>query len=166
MKPAGSDAFLEGVYREHGHVVLRRARSLLGSEQDAWEALQELFLSLLDRPEQISDPSSLTGFLYKATTNLCLNRIRDRATRARLLDQHVAPKEDELRVEGPRAERLVILRELLARLPDDLACAAVYFYGDEMTHDEIAKQLGCSRRHVGNLLERLHETVRAGESQS
>jgi RNA polymerase sigma-70 factor (ECF subfamily) len=143
---------------------LRRARSLLGSEQEAWEALQELFLSLLDRPEQLSDPaSSLTGFLYKATTNLCLNRIRNRATRARLLDAHVAPRDAEGRSEGPRAERLVILRELLAGLPDDLASAAVYFYGDEMTHEEIAKVMGCSRRHVGDLIERLHARVAMSE---
>jgi alkylated DNA nucleotide flippase Atl1 len=29
-----------------------------------------------------------------------------------------------------------------------------------MTQDEIAVLMGCSRRHVGHLLERLHDTTR------
>ncbi len=53
------------------------------------------------------------------------------------------------------------MRDLLARMPPELARVAVYHYADEMTHDEIALLLECSRRHVGNLIERLHERVRA-----
>jgi RNA polymerase sigma-70 factor (ECF subfamily) len=40
-------------------------------------------------------------------------------------------------------------------LPDDEARAAVYHYVDGMSHREVAEMLGCSRRHVGDLLERL-----------
>ena len=36
-------AQIERLYRSHGHLVLRRARLLLGSEPDAQEALQEVF---------------------------------------------------------------------------------------------------------------------------
>jgi RNA polymerase sigma-70 factor (ECF subfamily) len=32
-----------------------------------------------------------------------------------------------------------------------------------MTHEEIAVVLGCSRRHVGDLLERLHTALREME---
>ena len=35
------------LYRRHGRLVLRRARMLLGDEEEAREALQELFMSLL-----------------------------------------------------------------------------------------------------------------------
>jgi RNA polymerase sigma-70 factor (ECF subfamily) len=44
-------------------------------------------------------------------------------------------------------------------VPEELAQAAVYYYADEMTHEEIAEVLRCSRRHVGDLLERLHQEV-------
>jgi len=35
----------------------------------------------------------------------------------------------------------------------------VYLYADELTHDEIASLLGCSRRHVGDRARRLQEKV-------
>jgi RNA polymerase sigma-70 factor (ECF subfamily) len=47
------------------------------------------------------------------------------------------------------------LRSALRELPEPLAHVAVYYYMDELTQDEISRILGCSRRHVGNLLERL-----------
>jgi RNA polymerase sigma factor (sigma-70 family) len=137
------------VYASQGHVVLRRARQILNDETEAQDVLHEVFASLLHKPEQFSGKSSVTTFLYSATTHLCLNRLRDGATRARLLAQH-GPAD---RGQAP-GDRLLEVRELLARLPEDLAQAAVYYYVDEMTHDEIADQMGCSRRQVGNLLER------------
>jgi RNA polymerase sigma-70 factor (ECF subfamily) len=66
----------------------------------------------------------------------------------------------------PRTEHLVALRELLVLLPDELARAAVYYYLDEMTYDEIAQTMRCSRRHVANLLKRLLEWHRDPETRS
>jgi len=149
---------IEAAYRRHGAVVLRRARQLLGNEHDARELVQEIFLSLLAKPEQFDGRSTLTTWLYSATTHRCLNRIRDRRTRARLLEEHVAAPGSA--AVPARAERLVLLDELLASLPDEIAQAAVYYYVDEMTHDEIASVIGCSRRHVGNLLARLQDLTR------
>jgi RNA polymerase sigma-70 factor (ECF subfamily) len=150
---------IEQLYRSHGHLVLRRARRLLGDEEDAREVLHEVFASLLDRPRQLRDAAAPTTWLYAATTHACLNLLRNRRTRARLLTA---------RAEAPPAadgspERSSILRDLLARLPRELAQIAVYYYADEMTQAEIAAVVGCSRRHVGDLVERLHDSLRHAE---
>jgi RNA polymerase sigma-70 factor, ECF subfamily len=63
-------------------------------------------------------------------------------------------KEPRAESVAARGEGWIEMRRMLAKLPDDLAQAVVYYYIDEMTHAEIAEQLGCSRRQVGNLLER------------
>lgn len=151
---------LEAAYRAHGPSVLRRARRLLGDEGEAREALQEVFVALAERPEGFDGRSSVLAWLYVATTHHCLNRLRDRRTRGRLLAAHAeaAPRGTP----PPPADQALALRELLGRLPDELASVAVYFYGDEMTQDEIAEVLGCSRRHVGHLLERLRARLAAG----
>jgi RNA polymerase sigma-70 factor (ECF subfamily) len=146
------DDEIERIYREFGHVVLRRARQILGSNDEAVDVMQEIFTSLLTRPEQFSGRSQVTTWLYSATTHLCLNRIRNRKTRQRVLTDQVAPG---IRVEDePRAEDIAAVRQLLALMPDDLARVVVFYHMDEMTHDEIARVLGCSSSHVGNLLER------------
>jgi RNA polymerase sigma factor (sigma-70 family) len=154
------DAVLR-MYREHGDVVLRRARKLLGSDEEAHEALQEIFMSLLSNPRQFDGRSAVTTFLYSVATHHCLNRIRDRKIRLRLLDDNLRPL---LAVsEAARAERIAAARQLLQQVPADLALAAVHYYVDEMTQDEIAEVMGCSRRHVGNLIDRLHALVKERE---
>jgi RNA polymerase sigma-70 factor, ECF subfamily len=145
-------ATIDRLYRSHGHVVLRRARLLLGNEADAQEALQEVFASLLREPHKLRSAASAIPWLYRATTHLCLNQLRNRRTGARLLQEKVAAAVPAAL--GPKADALSELRSLLSRLPPDAAAAAVYHHLDGMTHAEVAGLLGCSRRQVGYLLER------------
>jgi RNA polymerase sigma factor (sigma-70 family) len=147
---------VESIYRAHGSSVLRRARALMGNEDDARELLQEIFASLVGRPEQFSGQSSVTTWLYSVTTHGCLNRLRDQRTRRRLLDQRGAGSSSVSR-ESP--ETHAVLRQLLTRLPDELVDVAIYRYLDGLTQDEVASVMGCSRRHVCDLLDRLRDWV-------
>lgn len=147
---------IEALYREHGHSVLRRARRLLGSEDDAREIVQEVFATLLGEHSAFRGESSITTWLYSATTNGCLNRMRNQKNRARLLEGQEPTSSETL----PDAESALVVRDLLSRVPEALAVVAVHYYVDEMTHEEIARVLGCSRRHVGDLIERLHASLR------
>lgn len=149
-------AGVERLYRAHGHGVLRRARMLLGSEADAQEALQEVFASMLRSPGEVRSAASVVAWLYQATTHLCLNVLRRRRTGARLVERHLVPASEG---DGGRADALAEVRSVLARLPDEVAAAAVYHHLDGMTYEEIGEQLGCSRRKVGYLLERAHDLV-------
>jgi len=154
---------IERAYREYHHSVLRRAAQMLGNEQAAREVVQEVFVSLIRDPAQFRGASSIATWLYSATTHLCLNKIRDRDNRARLLDERYAPAQATGAAAAP-VEDLAAARELLARLPEKLARVAVYAYFDGLTHDEIAEILGCSRRNVGKLLERVAELAGAREA--
>jgi RNA polymerase sigma factor (sigma-70 family) len=153
---------IERAYRAYHHSVLRRATRLLGNEPSAREVVQEVFVSLIRDPAQFRGASSIATWLYSATTHLCLHRIRDRDNRARLLAEHVAPAQAE--AAPARAEDQAAARQLLARLPEKLARVAVYAYFDELTHEEIADILGCSRRNVGKLLARLAKLSGAAEA--
>jgi RNA polymerase sigma-70 factor (ECF subfamily) len=146
MTSAGLD--VDRLYRDHGHVVLRRARRILDNESEAREVTQEVFMSLVENPRQFHGRSSVTTFLYAVTTNACLNRLRSTNRRAALVERHVVPAQ---RAEAQPVDA-IHASELLARLPERLARVAVYYFVDEMTHDEIASLLGLSRRHVGNLV--------------
>ncbi len=144
---------VEALYRTYGHSVLRRARQILASEDEAAEILQEIFLGLIARPQQFDGRSAPSTFLYSVTTHACLTRIRDRKNRRRLIDEQVRPWTSEI---DPRsADAMSAVRRVLALLPEDEARAAVYYHLDGMSHAEIAEILDCSRRHVGDLLERI-----------
>lgn len=146
------------LYVRYGAAVVRRARQILRNEDDAHEILQEVFVGFVTRPEKFRGASAASTFLYAVTTNACLNRLRDRRNRERLLEQEVRPWQVEL--DAGSGEARVIVLDLLGKLPDDEASAAIYYYLDGMSHPEIAEVLGCSRRQVGNLIERAHAHVR------
>jgi RNA polymerase sigma-70 factor (ECF subfamily) len=149
-------AFVERLYRSHAHVVLRRARLLLGSDADAQEALQEVFAALLRSPGAVRSAESVVAWLYRATTHRCLNVLRGRRSGARASERHLASSEGAA---GPRGDALAEVRSLLAQLPEEEGAALVHHHLDGMTYDEIAAQLGCSRRQVGYLLERAQGLV-------
>jgi RNA polymerase sigma factor (sigma-70 family) len=88
-----------------------------------------------------------------------LTRVRDRRTRERLLRERAA---GATATAAPGSERLALVRQWLARLPEPLAEVAVYSYVDGMTQQEIAEQIGGSRRRVGDLLRQLEELSPAG----
>ena len=125
---------------------------MLGDDADAHEVVQDVFVNLLQKPEQYAGKSSMATYLYSAVTHACLNRIRNHrrrrqlAARAPLSPTDLAPLD---------AERQVLLRSALSELPEPLAQLAIYYYMDELTHEEISQIMGCSRRHVGKLLQRL-----------
>lgn len=114
---------------------------------------QQIFTQLLQRPEMFHGKSKASTFLYVVTTNACLQRIRDRKNRARILVDHVTPALQRASTSSARSEQLAIVRDLLARASDEVAEVAVYAYVDEMSQDEIASAIGKSRRQVAKLLD-------------
>jgi RNA polymerase sigma-70 factor (ECF subfamily) len=146
---------VDALYQRFGAVVLRRARQITRCEHEAEEILQEIFQGLLEKPESLDRARNELAWIYGATTHLSLNRIRKGKNRERLLREKSPPP-------GPDsvcAENATLAQRALDALPDELSAAFVYRYLDEMTHGEIARILGCSRRQVGNLLDRAHERL-------
>jgi RNA polymerase sigma-70 factor, ECF subfamily len=160
--PALDDA-LDEIYRRHAAAVFRRARRLMASDADAQDIMQDVFLSLFERPEQFAGRSTLTTFLYRATTNACLARIRNSKNRQRLLENH---PDATATAREPELIALAQLHDALRKMPELLARVAVYAWFDELSHAEIASLVGCSRRHVANLLERIEVWARQQEELS
>ena len=142
-------------------MAVRRATSLLGDVEAGNDVAHEVFVDLLARPEQFEGRSAFSTFLYAAVTHRCLQRLRDGRNRTRILDLQGVDPQGAI---APAAlsgdvDRLVLLRQLVARLPPDLGEVAVYFYVDSMTYDQIAETLGCSRRHIADLLTRFRDAA-------
>lgn len=149
---AGASARIAEIYARHAASVYRRALALLGDDAEANEVVQDLFVSLLERPEQFAARSQLSTFLYSVTTHACLNRLRNQRKRGQLLRSRV---ELPPAVVALDAELLARVRDALQRLPAPLAEVAVYYFVDELSLQEIADILRCSRKRVSNLVDQL-----------
>lgn len=143
---------LSTLFRQHGRMVYRRCLRILGDPADAEEATQDVFIRVMRSRTDITARESIVQWLYRITTNHCLNVIRNRKRRSELGDE----REGEL--PRPRAEveppKLLLLRRLLTEADPQQAQAAVYVHLDGLSQREAAELMGVSRRTVGNLLER------------
>lgn len=145
------------LFKRHGGMVYRRALRILGNPADAEEATQEVFVRVCNRAEEFRGQSQVTTWLYRITTNYCLNLLRDRSRRKELLAEHGADPPGAPASPGD----LLLLRRLLAGADPEQARVALCVYLDGMTHEEVAAVLGVSRRTVGNVLARFDAWARA-----
>lgn len=149
---AMGEPWVETLYRRFGPLVFRRARALLGSDDAAWDVVQEVFVRTLRAQGGFRNEASPTTWLYRITTNYCFNVIRDVSRRRTRLAEHPPLALGEPSVGGYAPESRLVLAEILERIPTELCEVAVYYYVDRMSHDEIAATVGTSRKTVGNRL--------------
>jgi RNA polymerase sigma-70 factor (ECF subfamily) len=99
-------------------------------------------------------------YLYRAVTNRCLNLLRDRNNRERLLAQEQTTLAGTARV---RCDDQVIGLQLLTRLAERLDTShmeiMVCRFLDDMSQEEIAEHLDLSRKTVGKRLQRIRDEV-------
>ncbi len=150
---------VEELYRRYGPMVVRRCRSLLGDDELAWEASQEVFVQLLRRRDRL-DVHAPSSLLWTTATRVCLNRMRRTRRRPEDADDLVwriarAPED-----EGPTLARLTLAR-LFADERSSTRVMAVLHLRDGLTLQEVAAETGLSvsgvRRRLGKLREHLHE---------
>lgn len=159
--PVASASDPREAYLRYGPALVRKAERLLRNPDDAIDLVHGLFVDLIARPEiNVGNRHHELPYLYRAVTNRCLNLIRDRRGRARLLEREqpalVPPSRlgDQMRVIG-----LDLLTKMSEVLDEDQLEVVVCRYVDEMTQDEIADHLGVSRKTVGKRLARAHEVI-------
>lgn len=154
---------VEALFRTYGPLVRRRARSILGNESEADDAAQEVFLKVLARLDDFRGESQPSTWLYRITTNLCLNRIRDEKRHRVRLGELGEARQAQIISERPATggpEARLALQVLLQKVPEELAQVAIYYHVDGMEQEEIAALVGVARRTVGYRLERFREEAR------
>ena len=149
-----------------GPALVRKAERMLRSREDAIDVVHTLFADLIPT----WTPAVDLPYLYRAVTNRCINLVRDRGTRARLLARAPTAAAPVGRVRlDDEVVGLGLIAALAERLDDAHLQVLVCRFVDDMTQDEIADHLGVSRKTVGKRLDRIRNAVtalRAGEDAS
>lgn len=141
--------------RYHG-VVYRRCRALLRDDDDAAEAVQEVFVAALKGLGRFRLHASPLTWLYAIATRHCLQQLRNRDARA--LKHALFVDAAEVHVDLAAARDLE--RALAGLTLDELELAA-HAWRDGLTQDEIAEVTRQSRKTVGKKLERLKVKLQA-----
>ena len=130
-------------YKKYGSMVIRRCRVLLRDEDEAMDAVQDVFVNLL-RAEGRLNGSYPSSFLYTVATNVCLNRLRDKKREApgNLTDGTEALLVVDENFEQVNAELLVGF--ILEDESEETRTILFMYYADGMILKEIADVLDLS----------------------
>ena len=145
----GSEAAFEALYARHHRGVLSFCRHMLGSREEAEDAVQHTFLAVYQDLLGSSKDVQLRPWLYAIARNRCLSALRARRER---VDELLEPSTDHLSVEVEHRHELRALLGDLAELPDDQRAALVLAELGDLSHDEIGVALGCRREKVKALV--------------
>ncbi|MFV0315538.1 MAG: RNA polymerase sigma factor [Microthrixaceae bacterium] len=84
----GDREALESVLREHATGVLAVCRRLCADRGDAEDAAQEALLAIARGIGRFDGRSSLSTWIYRVTTNCCMDELRRRRRRPEPVDDH------------------------------------------------------------------------------
>ena len=153
------------LYRDYGYLVFRRCVVYLGDVPAARNATRDVFVRAVKNPSSLRAYADSRTWLCRVADEVCVDLLkRGKAPRGRLA---TATATDTVTDEFALAtvadddhDSLLLTRRLLASLEPDELRMAVLFYVDEMSEDEIARELGLLRRTVAKRLAHLLEQAR------
>ncbi|MFC2160472.1 RNA polymerase sigma factor [Acidobacteriota bacterium] len=149
----------EAFYTLYGPMVMRRCRRILKDEQSAFDAMQEVFLKVLQKKKtlRVTHPSSL---LYRMATNTCINRIRSERKHEikKYLDIFQNTSFFEMQEEEITAKYL--FEFVLKKEKGTTRKIAVMYFLNGMTIKEVAETIKLSTSGVHKHLEKLKRAIK------
>lgn len=148
---------VEALFHEHGNRVFKLAYHLTGSQTDAEDVTQEVFLKLFRGGARMAECRNLRAWLYRVVTNACFDLLRARQARQRRerpADEGAI--ENAIGPDGParpdrqmdRAELSEKLSEAIRMLPPQQAAALLLFDHEGLKAREVAAIMSVSEASV------------------
>lgn len=156
---------VEEYYNRYASMVMRRCRSILKDEDLAYDAMQEVFMKLVENRNKLKGefPSSL---LYTMATNHCFNILSRRKREISFsgeIFEYISGKPKE------NTEDVVITSEMLNLIfkneKPTTRDIAVMYYLDKMTYEEVSHVSGLSVSGIRKRLRNLKEKYSARKEE-
>jgi RNA polymerase sigma-70 factor (ECF subfamily) len=159
-----TDTELRSLYTQYAPVIHRRCRSILGNEEDAHDAVQETFSRVIVHWESFRGEASPLTWMYRISTNYCLNRIRNRRSRS---DKRHVHRDDIVSTSFSRGgsmwEDEDTVRRLLELANDQERAIVIHLFFDDMTREQAAAMVGVSvptlRKRLNTFLKRARKAM-------
>ncbi len=166
----GDDSSFAILLEKYRNPVIHFLYRMVHNQAIAEELAQEVFLRVYRSRETYEPTARFTTWLFRITTHLALNHVRDRR-KDRLLTSIDSPLEDyspiqlidkDFNTEQQllQSARLAEVRRAIEQLPEKQRCAVLMHKYQEMEYAQIAGALNCSESAVKSLLFRAYETLR------
>ena len=158
--------------KAYQNMVFSTAVRLLGSETEAEDVSQEVFLKAYERYAELKDSPTVGGWLKTVARNLCLNHLSRYRARWRFFSEMASDRDDENasmpewaapdthEQQVATGEHRQLLEAVLHKLPSAQRVPLVLYHFEEMSYEEIAAKLRVSLSKVKTDIHRGRETLR------
>jgi RNA polymerase sigma-70 factor (ECF subfamily) len=133
-----------------------------GDEAMAADVTQQVFLKLFTRINQFEGESEFTTWLYRLTTNACVDEQRKRRRVQQFGENVELPQPGAGRIPEERLAKAEVARTVkraVAALKPKLRVVMLLKYFEELSYEEIADVLGLSKGTVASRLNRGHKVL-------
>src|SRR5688500_18764252 len=146
----GNEAAFEVLYDRHHRGVLSYCRHMLGSLEEAEDALQQAFVSAHADIISSDKPIRFKAWIYTIARNRCLSILRSRREQpsADLERISIAGLSDEVQQRADLQELLSDMQEL----PEEQRAALILSELGDLSHSEVAEIIGCEVAKVKSLV--------------
>jgi RNA polymerase sigma-70 factor (ECF subfamily) len=149
------DTLIARLYREHNQALIRFLRTRVESEQEAQDVAQEAYVRMLKLDTQ-GAVSYLSAYLFRTAANIAIDRVR-RGHKGQQIRQALAQTAGPIYEPAPdeqlaSQQELELIARSLEELPPKCRQAFYLHRVQEMTLDEIAHELGVTKRMVHHYL--------------
>jgi RNA polymerase sigma-70 factor, ECF subfamily len=142
------------IVRKHRDKIFNHAAYILKDYHEAVDVTQEVFIKAMREPRFFEPGFQMKAWLFRVTSNLCFNMVRDRRRRTGLLEQHARPRSvdaDQLEVVFADERQKMIALAIAELTPDHREILELRYYGD-LSYAEIADALDI---RLGTVMSRL-----------
>lgn len=148
---AGDPEAFAALYAKHEQELFRYCRSILRSDEDARDALQNAMVKAFTALQTERRDLALRPWLFRIAHNEAISLVRRRPTTTEL-DESLGGADDTVHRTVETRERLTHLRADLQDLPERQRGALVMRELSGLSHEEIGEALGTSARAVKQTL--------------
>ncbi len=161
LKMKNESAYTE-VYVRHWHSLYLHAYKVLESEEEAKDVIQELFIALWDKSEQLEIKTNLKAYLYVSARHRILNHIRKNKIGHAFIDtiaESMSDGDNSTLEKISERELMAIIDEEINLLPPRMKQVFEMSRKELMSNKEIAAKLGTSeatvKKQISNSLKHL-----------
>jgi len=147
-------AGLQVLFDLHRSKVMNLSWRMLGSQQEAEDALQEIFIKVFDRIKNYRGDSAFSTWVYRMTTNHCLDILRRRKILSFMGFENVPEVADKK--DSEKAVDLgfsPVIAKTLEKLPEKQKLCLLMREMDDLSYEDIALALQLS---LGTVKSNIH----------
>ena len=160
---------MEMVIQKFREPLYFHARYIVKDHQEAYDLVQEVFIKAMREDRLFDEDFKIKAWLYRVTSNLCFNHVRNRKRRGAILDTMIKPEAfsaDQIEAIFASEQRGEVMAAL-EQVSEDHKQILLLRYYDDLSYAEIADvlqvKLGTVMSRLSRARMRLMEVMQSSE---